>query len=83
MQRAGVARHLGCRIGSVDADGVVVVDRVSGETTPVADAVLVDCAPLLPHEVSEQSGSWSIGDRAAPRTVREAVREGYRVATAL
>ncbi|MCD2112471.1 mycofactocin system FadH/OYE family oxidoreductase 1 [Rhodococcus rhodochrous] len=83
MQRAGVARHLGCRIGSVDADGVVLVDRVSGETAPVADAVLVDCAPLLPHGVSEQSGSWSIGDRAAPRTVREAVREGYRVATAL
>ncbi|MGU3584751.1 mycofactocin system FadH/OYE family oxidoreductase 1 [Rhodococcus sp. C26F] len=83
MQRAGVARHPGCRIGSVDADGVVLVDRVSGESRPVADAVLVDCVPLLPAEVSEWPGSWSIGDRAAPRTVREAVREGYRVATAL
>ncbi|MCD2097320.1 mycofactocin system FadH/OYE family oxidoreductase 1 [Rhodococcus rhodochrous] len=83
MQRAGVVRHLGCRVASVDDDGVVLVDRVSGESTRVADAVLVDCAPLLPAEVSEWPGSWSIGDRVAPRTVREAVREGYRVATAL
>ncbi|WP_349536108.1 mycofactocin system FadH/OYE family oxidoreductase 1 [Rhodococcus rhodochrous] len=83
MQRAGVVRHLGCRVGSVDDDGVVLVDRVSGESTRVAGAVLVDCAPLLPAEVSEWPGSWSIGDRVAPRTVREAVREGYRVATAL
>ncbi|MBS9375870.1 mycofactocin system FadH/OYE family oxidoreductase 1 [Rhodococcus sp. B50] len=83
MQRAGVTRHLGRRVGSVDADGIMLVDRVSGETTPVSGAVLVDCAPLLPGEVGERPGVWSIGDRVAPRTMRDAIREGHRVAVAL
>lgn len=83
LQRAGVTRHLGCRVGSVDAEGVVLVDRVSGETTPVSDAVLIDCAPLLPGEVTERPGVWSIGDRVAPRTMRDAIREGHRVAVTL
>ncbi|MEU5842591.1 mycofactocin system FadH/OYE family oxidoreductase 1 [Rhodococcus sp. NPDC047139] len=83
MQRAGVARHLGYRVASVDPEGVRLEHEVSGGTTFVPGAVLVDCAPLLPGDASERPGVWSIGDCVAPRTVRDAIREGYRLASAL
>ena len=83
MQRAGVARHLGHRIVSVDADGVRLEHCVSGVVALVAEAVLIDCSPLLPGEGSGHPGVWSIGDCVAPRTMREAIREGHLVASAL
>jgi len=83
MHRAGVERRLGHRIGSVDADGIRLVHRLTGNEETVPGAVLVDCAPLLPGHDPDPPGVRSIGDRVAPRTLREAIREGYEVASAL
>ncbi|WP_241386388.1 mycofactocin system FadH/OYE family oxidoreductase 1 [Rhodococcus sp. CH91] len=81
MHRAGVRRHLGVSVAAVDAGAVRLVQRVSGEVVAVVDAALVDCSPRLPGR--EVPGARTAGDCVAPRSVREAIREGNEVAHAL
>lgn len=83
LQRSGVARYPGTEVRAVGRDGVTLVDRFSGALTVVSDAVLVDCAPLLPAPSEHRSGAVDIGDRVAPRTVRSAVLDAYEVAREL
>ncbi len=83
LHRAGVRRHLGVAVRSVDASGVRLGHRVTGAEVAVHAATLVDCSVGLPDDRSGRPGLDGIGDCIAPRTVREAIREGHRLASEL
>ncbi|MEV1292364.1 FAD-dependent oxidoreductase [Pseudonocardia sp. NPDC049635] len=81
LERAGVRRALFTELDGA-LDGVArLVDVHTAAVGTVPCAVVVDCAARLPElSVPHAPGWWSAGDRIAPRTVAEAVREGRRVA---
>ncbi|MEQ3550327.1 NAD(P)-binding protein [Pseudonocardia nematodicida] len=81
LERAGVVRALSTELRDV-RDGVAeIVDTHTGETTRVACAAVVDCGARLPEcAIPDADGRWSAGDRVAPRTLADAVREGRRAA---
>lgn len=83
LHRAGVRRHLGVEVRGVDASGVHLVHRVTGSEVVVDSATLVDCSVGLPDDRSTRPGLDGIGDCIAPRTVREAIGEGHRLASEL
>lgn len=83
LGQAGIKRHLGTRVHSVDPDGVRLIHLVGEGPVLIPDAVLVDCSPLLPGDIARGPDIFEIGDRVAPRTVREAVLEAYEMASAL
>ncbi|WP_344020965.1 FAD-dependent oxidoreductase [Pseudonocardia kongjuensis] len=84
LERAGVVRALFTAVRHV-RDGVAeLVDVHTGAVTTVPCAAVVDCAARLPDRtLPDAPGRRSIGDRVAPRTIAEAVREGRRAAQAL
>ena len=83
LQRAGVRRHLGVGVRAVDSSGVRLVHRVTESEVTVRAAALVDCSVGLPDDRSRRPGLDEIGDCIAPRTVRDAIREGHRLASEL
>ncbi|MEE2031823.1 mycofactocin system FadH/OYE family oxidoreductase 1 [Rhodococcus chondri] len=83
LQRAGITRHLGVTVCAVDATGVHLAHRITGVPVTVAGAMLVDCSVGLPDDRLQRPGLDGIGDCIAPRTVREAVREGHLLGSKL
>ena len=83
LQRAGVRRHLGVGVRAVDSSGVRLVHRVTESEVTMRAAALVDCSVGLPDDRSRRPGLDEIGDCIAPRTVRDAIREGHRLASEL
>ncbi|MEJ8280517.1 FAD-dependent oxidoreductase [Pseudonocardia spirodelae] len=83
LERAGVRRAPFTRPGRV-RDGVAeLVDVHTAAVTTVPCAAVVDCGPRLPQDaVAALPGCRVAGDRVAPRTLAEAVREGRRAALA-
>lgn len=74
LARAGVSRYVLCRPVE-HADGRVVLrDLHTDALTEVETAAVIDCGPGLPGPALD--GAIVIGDRRAPRTALEAVREG-------
>jgi 2,4-dienoyl-CoA reductase (NADPH2) len=81
LQRASVARYLRRRVIGI-ADGAVELEHTqTGERTTVPAAALVDCGHRVPDETV--TAGIPVGDRVAPRTVAEAVREGGEAARRL
>lgn len=81
LQRAGVARYLRRRVVGI-ADGGVELEHVqTGERTTVPAGAVVDCGHRVPDEAV--TAGIAVGDRVAPRTVAEAVREGRDAARRL
>lgn len=76
VQRAGITRRLASVPVSAAAGEAVLRNRFTGVSTRVPCAVLVDCAHPLPDEEIEGPDALRVGDRVAPRSVLEAVREG-------
>jgi len=74
LARAGVARYVLCRPEEHARGRVVLCDLHTDACTEVAAAAVIDCGPDLPGPGLD--GAIVIGDRRAPRTVLEAVREG-------
>ncbi|MFD6675109.1 mycofactocin system FadH/OYE family oxidoreductase 1 [Rhodococcus zopfii] len=83
LLRAGITRHLGVTVRAVEPTGVHLEHPVTGERTTVPGALLVDCSPGWPDDKLADVGRNGIGDCVAPRTVREAILEGYRLAAEL
>ncbi len=81
LQRAGITRHVYAELRSVTGGFAVIEDRHTKAVTTVSCAVVVDCTPGLPLEVS--AGQNRVGDCVAPRTALEAVREGRQAAAAV
>lgn len=81
LQRAGVTRHLYSEIRSATGGFAKIQDRHTKASAVVPCAVVVDCAPGLPAEVSGEG--MRVGDCAAPRTALEAMREGRHAAHAV
>ncbi|MFD4469949.1 mycofactocin system FadH/OYE family oxidoreductase 1 [Rhodococcus sp. NPDC058505] len=87
LQRSAVTRHLRSRIVDI-VGGAVELEQVhTGERSTVRAAVIVDCGHRVPDEALgrhlERRGAQSCGDRVAPRTIAEAVREGRGAAARL
>ncbi|WP_405414626.1 FAD-dependent oxidoreductase [Pseudonocardia alni] len=77
LERAGVRRALFTRPGVVRGGVAELVDVHTGAVTTVPCAVVVDCGPRLPQDaLPALPGCAVAGDRVAPRTLAEAVREG-------
>lgn len=83
LQRAGITRHLGVTVRAVDSSGVHLDHLITGASVTVADAILVDCSVGLPDDRLRRPGLDGIGDCIAPRTVREAIREGHALGSEL
>ncbi|MGN5235907.1 mycofactocin system FadH/OYE family oxidoreductase 1 [Rhodococcus sp. SJ-3] len=80
--QAGITRHLDVTVSAVDSDGVHLRCRHADDSVVVAEATLVDCAPLRPGS-PRRPKTMRIGDCVAPRTVRSAVEEGYELGRTL
>ena len=81
LHRGGVARHLRSRIVGI-VGGAVELEHVhTGERTEVPASALVDCGHRTPDE--SVTVGIPVGDRVAPRTAAEAVREGRAAALRL
>ncbi|MBC3195030.1 mycofactocin system FadH/OYE family oxidoreductase 1 [Pseudonocardia sp. C8] len=81
LERAGVVRAVFTEVGGVAGGIAELADVHTGAATRVACAAVVDCGSRLPERtLPDAPGRWSAGDRVAPRTLAEAVREGRRVA---
>ncbi|MFZ2528839.1 MAG: mycofactocin system FadH/OYE family oxidoreductase 1, partial [Rhodococcus sp. (in: high G+C Gram-positive bacteria)] len=80
LLRSGVTRHRSVTVCAVDSDGVHLAHPVTGQRTTVPDALFVDCSAGLPDDTFAGMGRNGVGDCVAPRTVREAIREAYRLA---
>ncbi|MFD6056684.1 mycofactocin system FadH/OYE family oxidoreductase 1 [Rhodococcus wratislaviensis] len=78
LQRAGVTRHLDCRIVSIGDEGMRIRNRYTADESVVPCAVLIDCSHRLPDDTlgSSHRDAVRVGDCVAPRTLLEAVREG-------
>lgn len=84
LERAGVRRALFTRPGAVRGGVAELVDVHTAAVTTVPCAAVVDCGPRLPQDaLPALPGCHLAGDRVAPRTLAEAVREGRRAALAL
>ncbi|PKB31130.1 mycofactocin system FadH/OYE family oxidoreductase 2 [Pseudonocardia alni] len=84
LERAGVRRALFTRPGAVRGGVAELVDVHTAAVTTVPCAAVVDCGPRLPQDtLPALPGCHLAGDRVAPRTLAEAVREGRRAAFAL
>lgn len=84
LERAGVRRALFTRPGVVRGGVAELVDVHTGAVTTVPCAAVVDCGPRLPQDaLPALPGCVVAGDRVAPRTLAEAVREGRRAGVAL
>ncbi len=84
LERAGVRRALFTRPGVVRGGVAELVDVHTGAVTTVPCAAVVDCGPRLPQDaLPALPGCAVAGDRVAPRTLAEAVREGRRAAFAV
>ncbi|WP_337830641.1 oxidoreductase [Pseudonocardia sp. TMWB2A] len=84
LERAGVRRALFTRPGAVRGGVAELVDVHTGAVTTVPCAAIVDCGPRLPQDaLPALPGCVAAGDRVAPRTLAEAVREGRRAGVAL
>ncbi|WP_245687818.1 mycofactocin system FadH/OYE family oxidoreductase 1 [Rhodococcus phenolicus] len=83
LGRAGITRYRGVTVRAVDPAGVHLAHPITGRATTVPGALLVDCSAGLPDDKLAGVGRNGVGDCVAPRTVREAIREGYRVAAEL
>jgi 2,4-dienoyl-CoA reductase (NADPH2) len=82
LQQRSVRIERRARLRRVTADHVVLEDRYSGETRPVAAVAVVDCGFREPAPPLA-GATVQAGDCVAPRTVYEAVLEGRRAALAL
>ena len=84
LARAGVRRLTEARVAAWSGAAVTVADVVTGATTTVPAAVLVDAGPRrAPAGPAPRPDLHVVGDAVAPRTVAEAVREGRAAARAL
>lgn len=83
LHRAGISRQRSVTVRAVDPTGVHLENPVTGQRATVPDALLVDCSAGLPDDKFAGIRRNGIGDCVAPRTVREAIREGYRLAAEL
>lgn len=84
LERAGVRQALFTRPGAVRGGVAELVDVHTAAVTTVPCAAVVDCGPRLPQDaLPALPGCHLAGDRVAPRTLAEAVREGRRAAFAL
>lgn len=84
LERAGVRRALFTRPGAVRGGVAELVDVHTAAVTTVPCAAVFDCGPRLPQDaLPVLPGCHLAGDRVAPRTLAEAVREGRRAAFAL
>lgn len=84
LARAGVRRVTEARVAAVADGSLTVVDVVTGASTTLPAAVLVDAGPRrAPAGPPARPDLHVVGDAVAPRTVAEAVREGRAAAQAL
>ncbi|MCM3849409.1 FAD-dependent oxidoreductase [Pseudonocardia sp. DR1-2] len=84
LERADVRRALFTRPGVVRGGVAELVDVHTGAVTTVPCAAVVDCGPRLPQDaLPALPGCAVAGDRVAPRTLAEAVREGRQAAFAV
>ena len=81
LERAGVVRALFTDLRRVAGGVAELADVHTGAVTRVPCAAVVDCgARLADRTLPDGPGRPSAGDRVAPRTLAEAVREGRRAA---
>ncbi|MHC1558841.1 oxidoreductase [Actinomycetospora sp. C-140] len=84
LARAGVRRVTEARVSAWSGSSVTVSDVVTGTTTTLPAAVLVDAGPRRAlADPPERPDLHVVGDAVAPRTVAEAVREGRAAAREL
>ncbi|MFF0815738.1 FAD-dependent oxidoreductase [Rhodococcus sp. NPDC003318] len=93
LERAGVVRHLRTRIVGIDWGRVELEHVHTGARNLVPAAAIVDCGHRVPDESVSSDGAagdrlrahtrLAVGDRIAPRTVAEAIRDGREAATRL
>ncbi len=95
LQRAGVVRYLRSRIVGLSAGRVELEHVHTGARDVVRADAVVDCGHRVPDESVSVDGTgpggelasakrrFAVGDRIAPRTVAEAIREGREAATHL
>ncbi|WP_186628941.1 mycofactocin system FadH/OYE family oxidoreductase 1 [Rhodococcus sp. BP22] len=77
LQRAGVRRHLLSKILRVGHDGAEIEDVNTGQRRMIECAVVVDCSHRSAEDSLHGPGRTTIGDCLAPRSVAEAIRDGY------
>ena len=84
LARAGVRRVTEARVVGWSSGSATVADVVTGSSTVLPAAVLVDAGPRrAPAGPSPRADLYVVGDAVAPRTVAEAVREGRAAAQEL
>ncbi|WP_433034420.1 hypothetical protein [Actinomycetospora sp. CA-053990] len=84
LARAGVRRVTEARVVGWSSGSATVADVVTGATTSLPAAVLVDAGPRrAPAGPAPRADLYVVGDAVAPRTVAEAVREGRAAAQEL
>jgi mycofactocin system FadH/OYE family oxidoreductase 1 len=80
----GIKLHKRALLRRVSVSGVDVEDRFSGVSSTIEAVAVVACGQRLPDtSVDPDELLPQIGDRVAPRTILEAVREGRRASLAL
>ncbi len=80
----GIQLHKRALLRRVAVGSVEVEDRFSGVSSSIDAVAVVACGQRLPDtSVDPNELLPQIGDRVAPRTILEAVREGRRAALAL
>jgi mycofactocin system FadH/OYE family oxidoreductase 1 len=84
LHSRGIKLHKRALLRRVTVGGVEVEDRFSGVSSTLEAAAVVACGQRLPDtSVDPDELLPQVGDRVAPRTILEAVREGRRAALAL
>jgi 2,4-dienoyl-CoA reductase (NADPH2) len=82
LAQRGVRIERRALLRGVEAGGVVVEDRFTGQRRTIACTALVDCGFRLPDEPLAAADTRA-GDCVAPRTLHEAILEGRRAAIAV
>ncbi len=82
LQQRGVRIERRTLLRAAGPGGVVVEDRFTGETRPIAAGAVVDCGYRLPDD-PRPDAHLHAGDCVAPRTLHEAILEGRRAALAV
>ncbi|MCA1185375.1 MULTISPECIES: mycofactocin system FadH/OYE family oxidoreductase 1 [unclassified Saccharopolyspora] len=83
LQRAGVVLAKRSALRAVRPGDVLLADVFTGAERTLPAELVVHCGHRLPDPAPPPDFGTTVGDRVAPRTAHEAVREGRRAAFAL
>jgi thioredoxin reductase len=88
LDKHNVSKHTGKRLDSVLDGGAVIVDRYGNRQEIMVDSIVVAAASVsnssLAKELEEEGLEvYTVGDSVRPRTLFDAIHEGYHAAFSL